>query len=242
MCAAAAVINIGSFIALTVEPDNVHMQFAQYMVVIVMLCIGAYVFAFHIPDTPVKNNGDSFSSFLKDLRDWRDWFPVIRWNAIALLGDMCGVALFSGVAMYIFDNKAGVPLLGPDSTVVIPHNAFLAVYNTCTFLGDTLSRKIAYWMRPVNPLWFLLLTGTGAALVLSKHAVMAWVGIFLVFFANGSIYANTTRHIDSWGKKDQSLISLSVWLFVGDMGSVTGSNLVPYVKAGVGPVVCNHCH
>lgn len=217
------------------------LQMDQYLFVIAGLLMGGVIFYNRIPDVPVKDNGDSFKSFVRDLKSWRDWLPHIKWNALALMGDMLGVSLFSGVMMYIFDNDGGVPLFGAASSYIISHNAFLAVTNLCTSLGDIISRKIAYWMRPINPLWFLLLTFGGAACCLSKVAMLAWPGIFMVFFANGSIYANTTRHVDAWVRKDQTLIALSAWLFLGDVGSTVGSNLVQHVKVWVGPVNCTHC-
>ena len=73
--------------------------------------------------------------------------------------------------------------------MIISHNTFIAVYNTLTFLGDAISRKVAYVYRPVNPLFFNILSVLGAAMCLSKIAVLAWPGIFLIFFANGSICA-----------------------------------------------------
>jgi len=236
------IINIGSFVMLAASPDDIFLQMDQYLFVIIGCIIGAVTFHDRIPDQKVAGNGDSFGAFVRDVKDFREWLPIIKWNSLALMCDMCGVALFSGVMMYIFDNDY-VPLFGANTSAswIISHNAFLAVTNLCTSLGDITSRKIMYLMKPINPLWFLLLTAGGAMCCLSKIAILAWPGIFLVFFANGSIYANTTRHIDAWTRKDQTLISLSAWLFLGDIGSVTGSNLVAHVKVWTGPVGCTHC-
>lgn len=57
--------------------------------------------------------------------------------------------------------------------------------------------------------------------------------IFLIFFANGAIYATTTRHIDQHIGKEFNLIALSIWLFVGDWGSVLGSNTWMYAQNSV---------
>ena len=76
---------------------------------------------------------------------------------------------------------------------------------------------------------------------LSKIAVLAWPGIFLVFYANGSIYATTTRHVDNHVKKGHNLVALSFWLFTGDCGSVVGSLLLIHVKVWIGPVACALC-
>lgn len=55
-----------------------------------------------------------------------------------------------------------------------------------------------------------------------------------VMWANGAIYATTTRHVDNTVSDAHHLIAMSCWLFIGDLGSVTGSNLISYVKVWVG--------
>jgi hypothetical protein len=90
-----------------------------------------------------------------------------------------------------------------------------------------------YLIEPRHPWLYLVACLAGAALCLLKVAFVAPLGIFLVFFANGSIYATTTRHIDTNVDKQYNLIALSVWLFIGDIGSVAGSNTLPYVRARV---------
>jgi hypothetical protein len=58
--------------------------------------------------------------------------------------------------------------------------------------------------------------------------------------ATGSIYATTTKHMDNTFKEGTDmaqyhLIALSVWLFVGDIGSVTGANTWEYFQ----PLLCD---
>lgn len=62
-----------------------------------------------------------------------------------------------------------------------------------------------------------------------------------VLWANGSIYATTTRHVDNNVMKGHNLVALSTWLFMGDVGSTVGSNLLIYVKAAIGATHCHHC-
>ncbi len=76
----------------------------------------------------------------------------------------------------------------------------------------------------------------GAGLCLSKIPFIAPLGTFLIFFANGGIYATTTRHIDNTIMKEFNLIALSLWLFIGDFGSVIGANVLPYID----DFVCKH--
>ena len=160
---------------------------------------------------------------------------------------MCAVSLFSGVIMYIYDCPQ-VPLFGRDTDnsylapLKLSHNAFILVYNTYTFLGDTVSRKIAYLDRPHSPFSYLVMTVIGVTMCLSKIAVLAPFGIFLIFAANGFIYGSTCRHIDMHVDKHYNLIALSFWLFVGDLGSVIGSNLISYVKVWIGPACPSECN
>ena len=116
------------------------------------------------------------------------------------------------------------------------HDAYFAMFNCFTFLGDTLSRKVAYWWTtPPHPAWFLLLSAAGIAMATAKLPIIAPLGIFCVFFANGSVYALSTRHIDAKVPHAYNLISLSIWLFVGDIGSVSGANSWQPFQ----PLVCN---
>ena len=164
-------------------------------------------------------------------------------NCLALMLDMACVSLFSpGVLLYIYpdvvDLYDGHPSSGKccfdeHGTILsgcISTNVLFAFYNVCTFLGDTVSRKLAYRSPPVTPLWFLLPGAVGVVICCWMVPIIAPIGGFLVFFMNGSIYAHTCRYIDTHVSNDFNLVALSFWLFVGDAGSVTGSNLVQTFK------------
>ena len=106
------------------------------------------------------------------------------------------------------------------------HGWFFTIFNIFTFLGDSGSRKIVYYIaKEINPLFYLLVSIAGTAMCLVKLPLIAPLGIFCIFFANGAIYGTSTKYIDVHVDKKYNLISLSVWLFLGDIGSVTGSNL-----------------
>jgi hypothetical protein len=139
--------------------------------------------------------------------------------------------------------------------VKLPKDWFFVIYNLFTLAGDSVSRKLMYLYRPRNPLVFLGCTAVGAVLCLVKIPVIAPIGIFLVFFGNGAVYATTTRNIDSHVPKQFNLVvrstaallrpprdahpaqALSFWLFIGDFGSVAGSNCAPYIRDVVCPQV-----
>jgi hypothetical protein len=140
--------------------------------------------------------------------------------------------------LYIYDVE-DLPIWN-ESKTTMPKNAFQALFNLCSFLGDFTSRRLAYRDKPRNPLFFLVLSVCGAIMVLSKTALVAPIGIFLVMFANGSVYAHSTRFIDNAVDDRYNLAALSMWLFVGDIGSVVGSNLVSTIRKPIGPVY--HAH
>ena len=131
-------------------------------------------------------------------------------------------------------------IFGSGSNALMNHDRYFAVFNMHTFLGDTISRKVAYYFKPAPVLSYVLIIIVGAVLSLLKMPILLWPGLFLIFFANGSIYATTTKHMDNTFKEGTALgqyhlIALSIWLFVGDIGSVAGSNTWEYFQ----PILCD---
>ena len=127
-------------------------------------------------------------------------------------------------------------------------NRFWAIFNLHTFMGDTISRKMSYYFGDTvaasglagknamfAPLMYLLLTCVGAVLSLARMPILLWPGLFLIFLANGAVYASSTKYIDENVGRQFNLLALSVWLFVGDIGSVLGSNTWEYAQ----PVLCD---
>ncbi len=108
----------------------------------------------------------------------------------------------------------------------------------------SLSRRLMYRWHLHNPFWYLICSFAGAALCLSRVAIIAPLGIFLVMSGNGCIYASTTRHIDQHIDKSFNLVALSVWLFIGDIGSVIGSNVLSSIEgivcSSAGENMCQH--
>ena len=115
-------------------------------------------------------------------------------------------------------------LKGSGSTTLMDHDRFFAVFNVHRFLGNSISRKFAYYFEPRHPMIYVFITILGAALASLRMPILLWPGLFAIFFANGAIYATTAKYIDQQVHKDFNLISLSFWLFIGDIGSVLGAN------------------
>ncbi len=222
-------ITIGGFIvmAIGVVPEYI------YGVTIFGLSIGIFIFSFIIPYHHVDNNSDSFSAFIQNIREWRQWLPQIKSHSIVLAVNMCCVSLFSpGLMLYVYDNPSGVPLW---KGLVVDTDAFFAVYNSFTFIGATIGRNLAYTDKKNRPVvYFLIFSALGATINtfagMNNFAIISPIAAMCVFLANGSIYNYTCKFIDSELKKEHNLTACSFWLFVGDLGSTTGSNLIPTLK------------
>eukprot|EP00946_MAST-07B_sp_MAST-7B-sp1_P003127 g3127.t1 len=228
-------ITIGAFgvMAAGASPEVI------YGTTIAALACSLFVWTCIVPYHHVAGNSDSVSAFWGSLKDYAKWLPKIKWHAVCLAIDMACVSTFSpGVMLYVFDSPAGVPLFGPNGTRV-NHDAFFCVYNLFTFLGETISRKFAYVdKKERSPWWFLLFSLIGivmnvAGALYSIGIVCPLAGMF-VFLANGSIYNRTTKYVDNHVDPIFNLTALSAWLFVGDLGSVLGSNMTPYVRQWLG--------
>jgi len=203
---------------------------AIYFVVAAMLALGAVVFATQVPAYEIENNAATLTLFKEQMFQIDTWLPKIWVNCLALMIDMFCVSLFSGIMLYIL-NGHKVGLLSPSSdNWAVPHDWFFCVYNMFTLAGDSLSRKFAYRTRARHPMVYLVFSVCGAILCFTKIGLLAPFGIFFVFFANGAIYATSTRHIDMHVDSKYNLVALSVWLFVGDVGSVTGSNMLNVIR------------
>ena len=125
-------------------------------------------------------------------------------------------------------------------------NQFWAIFNLHTFMGDTISRKMTYyfgdslnqmlgpWFAAYAPLVYLGLSCCGAVLALLRIPILMWPGLFMIFLANGAVYASSTKRIDDVVPRQFHLVAMSVWFFIGDIGSVLGSNTWEYAT----PFMC----
>ncbi len=228
------IVSIGSFILFAIFPDDFHLQMALYFFIAVANLGGLLFYIFVVPNIEFEASYSNAKSFLKDLVRVKQWVPEIWKHCLALCIDMFCVSVFSAAVNFIFDVEE-IPLW-PDSSVVMPKNAFKAWYYTLSFLGDFSARRVAYYDRARNPFWFIILTAIGTGMILSKVALIAPFGMFFVMFANGSIYAQTTKHVDNCVPKKFNLAALSIWLFVGDVGSFVGAQIVQPLRGALGDV------
>ena len=116
-----------------------------------------------------------------------------------------------------------------DCQPLLDHPSAMIYGNHCEFCGLPLPMrpKSGYrWMAPHHPWWFLVFSCVGMALILCRQALFAPIGAFLIAFGNGALYAQTCYQIDDRIHSEFNLTALSFWLFVGDAGSVIGTNFI----------------
>jgi hypothetical protein len=230
-----AAITIGAFGAMAA---GMPVEFV-YGFVSICLLGSIFVWIVVLPYQHVEGNSDSFSSFLGNLKQYNQWFWKIKWHCLCLAVNMLVVSTFSpGVMLYVFSNKTGVPMLGEQS-YRLKHDGFFCIYNVFTFIGATASRKFAYSDKVERPIGLFLLfsfCGVGLNIAASQTNIgtLALFGGMCVFLGNGSIYNRTTKAIDNHIGGIFNLTALSAWLLVGDLGSVLGSNVTPFLAQLLG--------
>lgn len=222
-----------------------------YAAVLLYIIVGMVVFVTRFYFLPSCNaNAIHFMEFLRQLQGWRHWLPKIGWHSFALFGDMFAVSVFSpGIILYIWGETAEFPWFHGSMKM----NWLMCIANGCSFLGDTISRRIFYaipgWSNKehpgklatllgartgiVFPVFFWVFAALGIAAGVVHSAFFVPFCCFLVMFCNGSIYSQANRMIDSEVDKQYNLIAFSFWLFIGDMGSVIGSNTISYIYPSV---------
>lgn len=226
-------VSVGAFILFASFPGDLNLQCGVYLAIAVANFLGLVFFLVAIPDIVFESTHKSLSVFVNDLKHFRDWAPLIWKHSFALAIDMFVVSFAAAIQLYIYDVDH-IPLyLG--ATTTIPKNVFRALFNCCSLVGDATGRKLAYFTsKYMNPFWFNASTVLGCCLILSKQSMVAPLGMWFVMFANGSIYAHTTKYVDDLVDHKYNLVSLSAWLFVGDVGSFSGSNIVNSVRVLLG--------
>ena len=200
--------------------------------------VGLLMFATLIPDVRYEASEDTLLTWIKDLRKFKEWIPLMWQPCLALFVDMFAVIMLSSIQQYIF-NLDEVPLW-PGSHKSVGKNLLLLLLNAFGLIGDAAGRVFAYEFRkgkvPRSPLIFLPLCILALGLGLSKVMLLAPVSQLFALFANGCIYATTTKYVDSYVPRAFNLIALSVWLFSGDLGSFIAANAVTPVLSNVGIV------
>lgn len=204
-----------------------------YFGVAFMLFLGMLVFTFRIPNgVPVAPGVEvkgqiGLKKFAADFRQFKKWLPQLWHYPLAFTVDMFTLSCFSpGVALYIYDQKT-VQVL---PFLTLQTDTFFAMYNMTNMLGGLLGRGLSYKLKPRHPLVYVCFNLLGVAMILSRIPILAPLSTFLIMLGDGLIYGTISRHIDTVVPKEFNLTAISYWLFIGDIGSVTGSNLISYIR------------
>ena len=214
-----------------------------YWSVLVLLLIGAFVLfnVIHYPqvDSLLSWNGedddeeettDDESPMRITTKSSQKWIlPVVSVGFVFLINMMFVSAFSPGVLLYILNG----PEVNMYSSLAIKTGYFFAIFSSCGFVGDVVSRRLVYRRtspNPFHPIWYLVYTVCGVVIIVSQMPIIAPLGTFLVFFGNGSIYAQSCRKLDSLLDPSKSVWGNSLFFFLGDCGSVIGAISIPYVR------------
>jgi len=204
---------------------------AIYLAVAFGVFCGMVLFIVRIPRASnVEGTQQNLKQFVADAKQWRAWLPQLWHYPVATAVDMFTLSAFSpGVALYIWDTKTVTVTAG----FTMATASFFAFFNTFNMLGGLLGRILSYRVKPRHPLCYIGFNLLGASLLLLKQPIVALFSTFLVMMGDGLIYGSISRHIDTNVPQRYNLVAISFWLFVGDFGSVLGSNLISYIRAWV---------
>ena len=162
-----------------------------------------------------------------------NWIWKVISVGIVFTLNMLFVSAFSpGVLLYLY-NGACVDLSNSlvPTLPCMPTGYFFALFSSFGFVADVVSRRRIYATKPkFHPIRYLVLTSMGILLIIARTPLVAPMGTFLVFFANGSIYAQSCRWLDLELEASVSVMANSVFFFLGDCGSVLGAILIPYIR------------
>lgn len=140
---------------------------------------------------------------------------------------MLCLSLFSpGVLLFLYDSAS--VHLSPGCS--LPPSTFFAILNSISLFGGLAGRWTSYSLQPRHPLLYALLSITGAGLNATYTPLLALPRTFLILLGDGLNYGTISRHIDAKVPRHFNLIAISYWLFIGDMGSVLGSNIISYAR------------
>eukprot|EP00758_Cryptobia_borreli_P011353 Tbor_TRINITY_DN5648_c1_g10::TRINITY_DN5648_c1_g10_i1::g.8700::m.8700 len=228
-------VSVGTFTLLVFLPHNTALLIIVFSGIAISNIMGLIFFKFCVPDIHFAASEQNLRDLYDDLKQFKKWLPKIGLYSFTFALNMFCLSIGSSLQQFIYDSDA-LPLVH-GSDVTIPKNVHRILVNIMALFGDITGRKIAYCItRKVHPLWYLLIVIIGAVVLLSKQAIIAPIGMFLVMLSNGLIYSSTTKHIDIDVDPKYNLVALSVWFFIGDVGSFIGANVVNPLLVVVGSV------
>lgn len=179
-----------------------------------------------------EDDSSSFNlrAFWHDLKEFSLWFPKIWLQCVVFIINMFFMGLFNpGCTLYAYQSRVKLNMIG----ITISHDAFIALYNIGSFLGDFLSRRVMEKKRLIHPLYYFILLVFSAAMNISLIPEIAPLAAFGFMWANGGLYTQTSKYIGIIFESGYHLTATSTWLFLGDTGSTSGSNLVQVIRTPI---------
>lgn len=202
--------------------------FYLFTVCIAIIGIIIYICTIYPQALLADEHGSKFDlkQFGRDFLKVKDWFPKIWLHSLIFLTNMVCLAMFNpGCTLYAYNFRVNFKLFG----FSMPNDWFIFLYNTGAFIGDFVSRRVMEKKKIINPLFYFLLLIFGIAINLSLIPEIAVFAAFFLMWANGGLYVQSTKKIGELFKVDYHLTATSTWLFIGDAGSTTGSNLIQFI-------------
>jgi hypothetical protein len=228
-CGVASITILG-FLLMAVGVPYYAMYIAT--AVIAFLAIVVYLPTVYRAAGEFELCGDTFDlrQFIADLKCIKKWFPTIWLHSLVFIVNMLCLSLFNpGATLYAYSKRVTYRLFG----FTVDYNVFMLTYNIGSFLGDLISRPVMGKRRLISPLWFFLLLVLSLGLVLALIPEIAPLAAFGFSWANGGLYSQTTKLIGDAFTGEYHLTAMSTWLFLGDLGSTTGSLVIQHVRPGI---------
>ena len=198
----------------------------QYCYIFTAICLALAIVLYLFTVYPVaKNVSDDFSlkEFFMDFKYICDWFPKILVHCLVFIINMFCLSLFNpGCVLYAYNERVTYHLFG----FTIAHDWFILTCNVGNFLGDYLGRAVMDKKKIIHPCLFMVLLVIGIAINFGLIPEIVPFASFAFGFCNGGLYTQSTKLIGIIFKHKFHLTATSTWLFLGDVGSTTGSNVV----------------
>jgi len=196
--------------------------------------IGIIIYLFTIYPASKKFSDEDanfdLKAFCKDLCEIKSWFPPIWKHSVIFLVNMICLAMFNpGCTLYAYHSRVTYSLFG----FTLDNDWFMFLYNFGGFCGDFISRKVMDKKRLIDPIWYFVLLLFAFAMNIVLIPEIAPLAAFGFMWANGGLYAQSTKKIGEIFKEKYHLTATSTWLFIGDAGSTSGSFIIQPIRAQI---------
>jgi hypothetical protein len=228
-CGAALVTILGFSLMAVGVPIFAFYASAAVSTALALIC---YLFTLYRAARRFDPMGDSFSirQFLFEMKAIKEWFRTVWFYGWIFAIDMFCMSFFSpGLTLYEYRTRVNFHLFG----VSIQHDWFMVLYNSGTFLGDVIARKVMSGRSFLHPIWYGIFLAVAVGLNLSLIPEIAPIAAFCFSWTNGSIFGQSTKFLGNMFFGQYHLTAISTWLFLGDVGSVVASNLVHPTRPGI---------